>query len=51
MSSEIIYDQIQTIEDENTIAQFDDHYRASRLLAHLAREDHPIAQFPWGIGV
>ncbi len=48
MLSETIDDQIKIIDDESTIAQFDDHYRATRLLAYLARENHPIAQFSWG---
>jgi hypothetical protein len=48
---ETIYDQIQIIDDENTIAQFDDHYRATRLLAYLAGENHPIQQFSWGIRI
>ncbi len=48
MLSEAINNQIKIIDDESTIAQFDDHYRATRLLAHLARENHSIAQFSWG---
>ncbi len=48
MLSETIYDQIQIIDDESTIAQFDDHYRATRLLAHLAAENYPIKNFSWG---
>ena len=48
MLSETIYDQIQIIDDESKIAQFDDHYRATRLLAHLATENHPIKNFSWG---
>ncbi|CAF4406858.1 unnamed protein product, partial [Rotaria socialis] len=48
MLSETIFDQIQIIDEESTIAQFDDHYRASRLLAHLAKENHPIRNFSWG---
>jgi secreted Zn-dependent insulinase-like peptidase len=48
MLPKTIYDQIQIIDDESSIAQFDDHYRATRLLAHLARENHPIAKFSWG---
>ncbi|CAF4635126.1 unnamed protein product [Rotaria sp. Silwood1] len=48
MSPETIHDQIQLIDDECTIAQFDDHYRASRLLAYLAKENHPIRNFSWG---
>ncbi|CAF1040042.1 unnamed protein product [Adineta ricciae] len=48
MSLETIYDQMQTLDEEYTIAQTDDHYRATRLLAYLAREDHPIKQFSWG---
>ncbi|CAF1546605.1 unnamed protein product, partial [Rotaria sordida] len=48
VSFETIYDQIQIIDDESTIAQFDDHYRASRLLAYLAKENHPIRNFSWG---
>ncbi|CAF5112829.1 unnamed protein product, partial [Rotaria magnacalcarata] len=48
MLSETIFDQVQVIDEESTIAQFDDHYRASRLLAHLAKENHPIRNFSWG---
>lgn len=48
MLSEAIYDQMQTLDEEYTIAQTDDHYRATRLLAYLARQDHPIKQFSWG---
>ena len=48
MSLESLYDQIQVIDDECNIAQYDDYYRVSRLLAHLARRDHPINQFSWG---
>ena len=48
MSMESLYDQVQVIDDECNIAQYDDYYRLSRLLAHLAREDHPIRQFSWG---
>jgi len=48
MLSETINDQIKNIDDECTIAQFDDHYRATRLLTYLARENHPIGQFSWG---
>ncbi|CAF2720620.1 unnamed protein product [Rotaria sp. Silwood2] len=48
MSPEAIYDQIQIIDDESTIAQFDDYYRTSRLLAYLAKENHPIRNFSWG---
>jgi secreted Zn-dependent insulinase-like peptidase len=48
MLSETIYDQIKIIDDESTIAQFDDHHRATRLLASFARENHPITQFSWG---
>jgi len=48
MLSETINDQIKIIDDESSIAQFDDHYRATRLLASLARENHPIKQFSWG---
>lgn len=48
MSLESLYDQIQVIDDECNIAQYDDFYRASRLLAHLAQKDHPIRQFSWG---
>ncbi|CAF1499829.1 unnamed protein product, partial [Adineta steineri] len=36
------------IDEENMIAQIDDHYRATRLLTYLARENHPIKQFSWG---
>jgi hypothetical protein len=48
MLSETINDQIKNIDDECTIAQFDDHYRTTRLLTYLARENHPIGQFSWG---
>lgn len=48
MLSETVHDHIKIIDDESNIAQFDDHYRATRLLASLARRDHPIAQFSWG---
>jgi secreted Zn-dependent insulinase-like peptidase len=48
MLSETINDQIKIIDDESSIAQFDDHYRATRLLASLAKENHPIRQFSWG---
>ena len=48
MFLETICDQMQTLDEEYTIAQTDDHYRATRLLAYLAREDHPIKQFSWG---
>lgn len=48
ISLESLYDQIQVIDDECNIAQYDDFYRASRLLAHLAQKDHPIRQFSWG---
>ncbi|CAF4366634.1 unnamed protein product, partial [Adineta steineri] len=48
MSLETIHDQIQIIDEENMIAQIDDHYRATRLLTYLARENHPIKQFSWG---
>lgn len=51
MLSEAIHDQIKIIDEENTIAQLDDHYRATRLLAYLAGENHPIQQFSWGIRV
>jgi secreted Zn-dependent insulinase-like peptidase len=48
MLSETINDQIKILNDECNIAQFDDHYRATHLLASLARENHPIRQFSWG---
>ncbi|CAF0838635.1 unnamed protein product [Adineta steineri] len=48
MSLETIHDQIQIIDEENMIAQIDDHYRATRLLTYLARENHPLKQFSWG---
>lgn len=48
MPSETIDNQIQIIDEECNIAQFDDHYRASRLLAYLADENHPIRNFSWG---
>ena len=48
MLSETIWDQVQIIDNECHIAQFDDHYRTKRLLTSLARGDHPLAKFFWG---
>ena len=48
MLPETIHEQARIIDDESAIAQTDDHYRASRLLAHLASEGHPLTQFSWG---
>jgi secreted Zn-dependent insulinase-like peptidase len=48
MLLENVSEQIQIIDNECHIAQSNDHYRATRLLAHTARQDHPIGQFSWG---
>lgn len=48
MLSETVDDQIKILDDECTIVQSDDHYRATRLLAYLAKTTDPISQFSWG---
>ena len=48
MLSDTIREQIKIVDDECAIAQFDDHHRASRLLAYLSNENHPIRKFSWG---
>ena len=48
MLSETVMNEIKVIDDECAIAQHDDHYRATHLLASLARSNHPISQFSWG---
>lgn len=48
LSIETVGEQIQFLDDESRIASSDDGYRASRLLAHVANQNHPMNQYLWG---
>lgn len=48
ITSNTISDQIQLIDSESQIAKSNDYYRICRLLAHIAKDHHPLGQFSWG---